>query len=181
MKTTKILDNNGNWKLQTGYTTFDEVSGVLNEILDKLRANELEKKEIKNKIAQFDNEISSYKGTVLYDDSSGDTGDITLDDNIQNYKFIKIYGKNSGTSLTTDQVFVAQSFFTNNLSTVELQLAWNTNGNGIVYPCGTTYVVNNKSMTVNHHYRIGLYGTNQGYESQNNSFAITKIIGYEED
>ena len=119
-----------------------------------------------------------YAEEVIYENTSGNTGNITLLENISKYKKIKIYGKNSDVGTDKTQYYPAQEFFTNNNNDIQIQLCWTSNGNGIVYPAGTYYGINDTSMTVQFHYRVGLYGTNQGYAGTDNRFAITKIVGY---
>lgn len=117
-------------------------------------------------------------GKVLYENDNGNTGNITLNDYIYNYKYIKVYGKNGNPSIEREQSFVSQEFYTNYQNQFECQFTFNTNGNGIVYCCGVYYYMNGKSMTIEWAYRCGLYGTNQGYIGTNNFFAVQKIIGY---
>lgn len=119
-----------------------------------------------------------YTEEVIYENYSGNTGNITLSQNINKYKKIKIFGKNSDINTEKVQYFPAQEFFTNNDNDIQIQLSWTSNGNGIVYPAGTYYGINNTSMTVQFHYRIGLYETNQGYAGTDNKYAITRIVGY---
>ena len=119
-----------------------------------------------------------YAEEVIYENTSGNTGNITLSENISKYKKIKIFGKNSDVGTDKVQYYPAQEFFTNNDNDIQIQLSWTSNGNGIVYPAGTYYGINNTSMTVQFHYRVGLYGTNQGYAGADNRYAITKIVGY---
>ena len=119
-----------------------------------------------------------YTEEVIYENTSGNTGNITLTQNINRYKKIKIYGKNSDVGTDKTQYYPAQEFFTNNDNDIQIQLSWTSNGNGIVYPAGTYYGINNTSMTILFHYRVGLYGANQGNAGTDNRFAITKIVGY---
>ena len=119
-----------------------------------------------------------YTEEVIYENYSGNTGNITLSQNINKYKKIKIFGKNSDINTEKVQYFPAQEFFTDNDNDIQIQLSWTSNGNGIVYPAGTYYGINNTSMTVQFHYRVGLYETNQGYAGTDNKYAITKIVGY---
>lgn len=119
-----------------------------------------------------------YAEEVIYENTSGNTGNITLSENISKYKKIKIFGKNSDIGTDKVQYYPAQEFFTNNDNDIQIQLSWTSNGNGIVYPAGTYYGINNTSMTILFHYRIGLYGANQGYAGTDNRYAITKIVGY---
>ena len=115
---------------------------------------------------------------TIYENASGNTGNITLTQNINRYKKIKVYGINGDTTVSPTQYFPVQEFWINNNNNIQIQLSWATNGQGIVYPCGTYYSINNTTMTVQNHYRIGLYGTNQGYAGSDNRYAITKIVGY---
>lgn len=119
-----------------------------------------------------------YTEEVIYENYSGNTGNITLTQNINRYKKIKIYGKNSDVGTDKTQYYPAQEFFTNNDNDIQIQLSWTSNGNGIIYPAGTYYGINDTSMTILFHYRVGLYGANQGYAGTDNRFAITKIVGY---
>ena len=118
--------------------------------------------------------LQSLIPVTIYENSSGNIGNITLDDSIENYRKIKIYGIASGDGA----LHVSQEFLTDNQNNIEIQINWNVNGNGIVYPSGTHYTINGTAMTMDYHYRIGLYGSNQGYDSSTNNFAVVKIEGY---
>jgi len=112
------------------------------------------------------------RNVILYENSSGSNGTITLTDNVANYSSIEICGKNG------NQEFITNRFNIRSTS-AELQISYNTNGNGIVYPGGTVYTISNNILYMSYTYRIGIYGGNLGYESHDNIFSITKVIGYE--
>ena len=129
---------------------------------------------IQSLISLLENYTPPEQCDVLYDNLSGTTGTVTLSKNIYNYDRIKIYGYNG-----TNQALITNEFKIKSI-TDQLQVTYNTNGNGIVYPCGTVYNVTSQQLTVAYHYRAGIYGSNIGYQGTNNSFYIIKVIGIKE-
>lgn len=112
------------------------------------------------------------KGIELYNNSSGTTGNIVLNDSIANYKKIKIYAKKE------NEYVSAQEFYTNNNNNIDIDFAFNYCGSGILYVCATNYNINNKNMNVTYHYREGLYSNNIGYSSSSNNLSVLKIEGF---
>lgn len=110
------------------------------------------------------------EGTILYNNSSGTTGDITLSDNISNYSTIEFYAINSDDS---DESLGIYKFETNK-SKFLIQ------GNNVTSNSFSIFVKeyiidtnNNKKLNAS----IGrLYANNQ--TSNYEVFKITKVIGY---
>lgn len=118
---------------------------------------------------------------LLYDNSQGNTGNISLNENVNKYKKIVIYGffyDDFDDPSITKNYLVGQEFYINHDNNVNIQLSWNTTGNGIVYCGGTTYKILGNTITPLYHYHVGLYGTEQGYAGTDNRYAITRIVGY---
>ena len=111
---------------------------------------------------------------VLYETSGGTTGNVTLSDNITNYRKIKVYGWDNG----SNNVLTSNEFYTYKQNNVVVQVSYVTNGNGIVYPCGSTYEIVDTSMNFQYHYRAGIYGSNIGYQSGTNYYKIMRIEGF---
>jgi hypothetical protein len=109
------------------------------------------------------------QGTILYEDSTGTTGDVTLSDNVGNYNFIKIFYK-SGIRSTSIEI----GDYTNK----DIALP-------IIVTSGTTFVIitkivrisGNKITTVEENQV--LYHITNGYQfTQTDSMHIYKVIGY---
>lgn len=118
---------------------------------------------------------------LLYDNSQGNTGNISLNENVNKYKKIVIYGffyDNFDDPSVIKSYLIGQEFYINHDNNVNIQLSWNTTGSGIVYCGGTTYKILGNTITPLYHYRVGLYGTEQGYAGTDNRYAITRVVGY---
>lgn len=113
-------------------------------------------------------------GTELYSDETGTTGNITLNDNIPNYKCIEVFAKDGDGAL-----FPAQKYFINNKNSVSIKINGLFNVDGGVYPSGSTYTITGTSMTFKYHYRAIVVDGFQPYAgSSTSNIYITKIIGY---
>lgn len=145
-----------------------------NTPIDGSNLNQLQDN-VENSINSLKNDIlEEFRPIILYNSTSGTTSNITLSDNISNYKKIKIYGK------TNDNYITSNEFFIDNNNNVQIQISYTLNGNGIVYPCGTAYNINGTTMEYLYHYRTGIYQGQIGYSSGTNNFYVLKIEGFKQ-
>ena len=71
-----------------------------NEKLDPINKN------YEQRIEKIENDISFFKGTVLYNNTNGSMGNISLNDSIENYKYIDILFKDDQNIYNTARFIV---------------------------------------------------------------------------
>lgn len=110
-------------------------------------------------------------GTTLYEDSTGTTGDITLNDSAVNYTYLEVFYVSNGTSGSTKVLNPnGTNFRLNNFN--------NENETTLRF-FHTQYTINEKNINVtekNFNYLIN--GGTLGSSTDTNYFRIHKIIGY---
>lgn len=110
---------------------------------------------------------SFINGTVLYEDSTGTaTGNITLSDNKENYKFIEFYD--------TDGNMLGKIHVISGNQHVKLSQVYNTNGSNY-YLCAIRAYINETSFSFNYNTRKLL---TTSIANQTDSINIGYIIGY---
>lgn len=129
-----------------------QLKNVNNEEIDPVNLN-------------YETRLSKLEGTILYDNSNGNTGNIILSDSASNYKFLMVFWKSTynlnrlGISLAPNSGY--WSLFSYDIDANTYQT---------IYKNNTLYQINGSSMTVN---------KANNYNNQNqNIFSITKVVGY---
>lgn len=125
------------------------------------------------------------KGTILFEDEEGTTGDITLNDTVQNYSSIKISFQR-GTGAGTDKIVKTQEFYNVNNNEIILESpssASAVDGQDGINQIGITYArysIKEKLVKRVHEYAITFRNNSANIydQSATNIVAITKVIGY---
>lgn len=118
--------------------------------------------------------IENYlKGIVLYDNSSGNNGTITLNDSLSNYEFIEIFYRNNDNYLESKKVYKPNGKYTTLMSFTGMT-------NTAVYVKFKVIKMNDKTIsTESTRYREFLLADSGiGSWKQSNYIYITKVIGY---
>lgn len=115
-------------------------------------------------------------GTILYSNTTGTVGNISLDDNISNYKTIEIFVRNNNNNF----LYPGQRFYTNNSSSVSLQLNLCSNGSGAADIKGLRCLISNSSLTMSYFYKAVIVSgqTPYGGTGTNSELYIYRIVGY---
>ena len=116
--------------------------------------------------------ILELKGTVLYENSQGSTGDITLNDSLSKYKYLEVFWRN-GSNNRSEKVIVTLNQNIN-LSLVDFV-------DKTIWIHTKTIQMTNIKLTVLRYkeYSIKDQDTWIPYGTDVNSISITKVIGYE--
>ena len=107
------------------------------------------------------------EGEILYESTSGTTGNITLNQNVSNFNSIEIFYKN------VDNFFSSVKVETPNKKNVNLSITF-INQDGLVLNVSSAIKYINEGMISTVFYG-GASGTNV---TANNDIKITKVIGY---
>lgn len=119
------------------------------------------------------------KTKILYENSVGTVGNITLSDSITNYSYYEIYFKR-GTAETEDTIKGSQKFEAKNsvIHIISPNLAvYDSNK----YQFGITfaqYKIKENIITKNIEETVAIRGTNIDSNVSSSVIAITKVIGY---
>lgn len=136
--------------------------------------NDLIKDYIKNSESNESYETYScdfLNGTILYQNATGTAGNITLSDNVSNYRYLEIFGYDS-------------LFYSNVYTKYDLSMGQNINISHLSTNGGQNrlqtaiYEISGTSMTLKNAYMNVIFGTSINSQKTNNEFNITKIIGY---
>lgn len=114
-------------------------------------------------------------GTVLYSNASGTTGEITLLENISNYRFLEVYGFENTTNsqlYTKYDVSSGKNINLNSLNVIE-------NGNLMRF-ISTDYSVSSNTITPisGNSGIVHIFNRVINAQQQENAVLVTKIIGY---
>ena len=148
------------------------------DAVNKCQASDMN--EIKNVVNNNANELSQMitNTTIatLYEDATGTTGNIVLNDTISNYKYIEFFVRNSG----NDFLHAGQKFYTNNSSQAKIYLDLVSNGNGVIDLRALRCIIDGANVTMSYFYKaLVLSGqTPSGGTNNNTEQLIYKIIGY---
>lgn len=108
-------------------------------------------------------------GTILYESSTGTSGDITLSDNISNYRYIEIYAINKD---ATNEMLGVYKYDTT-------QSIFVLSGSGL---SSTSFNIFSKKYTKGANILTAgtgkLYSGGSGRVSDYEAYMITKVIGY---
>ncbi len=152
----------------SGGTDLD--ANTLNDLQDKVEAsfkNSYSESTSDGYACDYSNDHFEPKGVVLYNDSTGTTGNITLSDNPNNYSKFDFIG------IDTDTNSVQKMFN-----------GFITNGYLVLNSCGASsgswsistraYAISSNTLTFSSHYYTLSGGTPFNY----NNFKVRKVIGY---
>ena len=127
-------------------------------------------------ILELKEELEKLEGKALYEDETGTTGNITLNDSIENYKRIKVYGY----FYHTNKAKFCKEFLVEANSQIDLT-GVSYNGGSYTYLNTETATMSGTSITRGTQYenRLGAGGTDNLRASGQTVF-ITKVVGYKE-
>lgn len=110
-------------------------------------------------------------GTVLFEKEVGSTGDIALNDNLSNYKYIKVFWK-VGDNNKSEEVLVTLDKNIN-LSLIDYI-------DGKIWLHTKTMTMEDTKLTVKRYKEYSITDSSQWtpYGSSTNSIAIVKVVGY---
>lgn len=134
------------------------------------KVNDDDMNEIKSVVNNNANELNNLMPTILYDNSDGSSSDITLNDNITNYKYYEIifarngYGYHS-LKMPTDyltNVSLITSFFSGNILRYYM----------------ANIDISGTSLTINYAKSLNFTGQNAFNFGDETAFYIYKVMGY---
>lgn len=153
-----------------------DLENIIEWIKSKTDSNITSIESLESAVSSIQTRLDKLEPTILYslpNPIPSPSANITLNGNISNYKYLEFYIYGASWYLTSNKIYIG------NGSPRQIQISYNTNGGGIVSPCGTCWTISGKTMSHNYSYRIGLYGSAQGYESSTpNNFLL--ILGYKQ-
>lgn len=136
----------------------NEIKQVVNDNADKLDENTAN-------IEQMQQQIAKLNGTILYEDSTGTLGNVTLSDAAENYNTIEIFYK---TSRRSESVKVAD------FSNKEICLSFTIIANNAAIYLTKEVTISGTTITKNYENQ---YIVNAGI-TQTNTIYIYKVVGY---
>lgn len=136
-----------------------------NEKLDPINKN------YEQRIEKIENDISFFKGTVLYNNTNGSMGNISLNDSIENYKYIDILFKDD------QNIYNTARFIVKNGAWYSLQSFQYVKADSRIVVRGKNIQLIDKTIKNGDYCAIALTSSGNNFYWNNNIF-ITKIIGY---
>ena len=123
-----------------------------------------------SKLVQLtDNDGNIYPKTyenILYDNISGSNSNITLNDSVENYKYIEVFYRNN------DNYYTSRKFYKPNGKKIILDMTTpNTSNTAIIWT--TVYNISDSSLSIYFSRRL-LNGTT----TTTNYIYITRVVGY---
>lgn len=136
---------------------------VANE--NKVTASDMN--EIKTAHNDTDNNVNNLIGVVLYNNSTGTTGTVTLSDDVSNYSYLEIFYSYNGSRQSTKIIGNKAS------------LIVHTTSNNQTYLLFKEVSFSGTSMTVNSYQQWNnVWGTSNVNASNTNGIYVIKIVGY---
>ncbi len=136
-----------------------------NEKLDPINKN------YEQRIEKIENDISFLNGTVLYNNTNGSMGNISLSDSIENYKYIDILFKDD------QNIYNTARFIVKNGAWYSLQSFQYVKADSRIVMRGKNIQLIDKTIKNGDYCAIALTSSGNNFYWNNNIF-ITKIIGY---
>lgn len=136
-----------------------------NEKLDPINKN------YEQRIEKIENDISFLNGTVLYNNTNGSMGNISLSDSIENYKYIDILFKDD------QNIYNTARFIVKNGAWYSLQSFQYVKADSQIVVRGKNIQIIDKTIKNGDYCAIALTSNGNNFYWNNNIF-ITKIIGY---
>lgn len=110
---------------------------------------------------------------VLYESTEGTSGNITLNDDSINYKYIEIFYYNA----TYGNMYSSVKIPNPNGKQIELRTIYPNNDNNRMYLLGTYYICSNKELNYVSGYGLAISDTSV-YGVNSDTIKIVKVIGY---
>lgn len=105
---------------------------------------------------------------TLYDNSSGSTGNITLSDNVENYKYIEIYYKDEANAI------LCQKTYNNSTILFLSRIA----SDGANFQPSRTIQLSQNTITTTRYGKVTITNSGSVSVSSSNNIYITRVIGY---
>ena len=121
---------------------------------------------IEDAIEEVDEKV---EGTVLYNNATGTTGNITLNDSVANYDYIEIQGKRGSNYYSSGKLY--------NINGKNVVLTTTFTTSGLMYIYSKNIQINGNSITNISSDLAYFNGTNQNFDSDDRHF-ITRVVGY---
>lgn len=114
--------------------------------------------------------------TTLYENATGTNSNITLSQTIANFKYIEVFVRNNENNF----LHAGQKFYTNNSTSINIQLNLLSNGNGAADVKGLRCLINGTSLTMSYFYKATIISgqTPSSGTGTNSGLYIYKIVGY---
>lgn len=142
------------------------------QAINKVR--DVDMNEIKTVVNDNDDTVQNLIADILYSNSSGTTGNITLSSSVSNYSYLEIFGYETTTNSTIYSKYDLSSGKDLNLNT----LTSSQSGNLMRY-VSTNYSVSGTSINPNTNSGIvNIFDKTINAQQQENAIYITKILGY---
>jgi hypothetical protein len=142
------------------------------QAINKVR--DVDMNEIKEVVNQNDNDFQNTLPTILYSDSTGTTGTVTLSDDSSNYEYLDVYGYETTTNSSIYTKYdVASGKYLNLNTNVSSE-----NGNLMRY-ISTNYSVSGTSIIPSTNSGIvNIFDKTINAQQQENAILITKVVGW---
>lgn len=158
----------GNERIAFGGTSDTQMSDTsVNSVQNKVVKSYVD--DVKEDVQTAQTDISNLQGTILYSNSTGTTGTVSLSDTYTNYRYIEVFGKK-------DNIVSSTKFDTTLNSKASLTISNRNNSTTItIYTntstfSGTSATVVGGAVAFNSGGVVGFTGSNEIY--------IIKVIGY---
>lgn len=115
--------------------------------------------------------INALKEIELYNNASGTTGEVTLSENVTDYKYLEIYGKYDGTYCVSQKVYNPS---VNNIFNVIGGMLNHNADTG--YFAITNYKIQGTKITAVYYGEFGLHAN--AFTTKQNKIHIIRVVGY---
>lgn len=125
------------------------------------------------------NVLKDVLGVILYENSDGSNTNITLNDNVSNYEYIKIFYKNNDNVFNSVDVYIAKT----NMAKVVALGAWTISSDVMYFKYKNITISENiiSNTTALAEYPFIEYSMSTSgiiWLGQNNYIYITRVVGY---
>lgn len=119
------------------------------------------------------NIMEKIEATILYNNSSGSTGTITLSNSAANYSYIEVFYK------TNDNLYGSHKVNNPNGKNIIITSSMPKNDSGNCYLKSTQYSISGTKITPQKYSEVGLYkGGSLKVDGSKNRISIVKILGW---
>lgn len=119
------------------------------------------------------NELSNLKPVILYENESGTNGSVTLNDSVENYKFIELYGVQTNTSYTSGGRMYTKLY---NPNGKKAYLTIQHYMNDRIYNFGRAWTFSGTAATASDGF--GYVSGSSNYATSGTTVLLTHVIGY---
>ena len=128
---------------------------------------------ILNAIKKLNSKINDLQGKILYENTSGTTGTVTLSDSSSNYKYLEIFYRSN------DDLYGSIKVSNPNGKNIVIVSAIPHNNSNNCYLKSTSLNINSNKITVNSYSEVALKSNGElTVDTDKNCIYITKVLGY---